>query len=118
MPKLTASKPERLFSSAKPSKKDYKVYDQNGLYLLVRSSGVTVWQVSYTFKSKRNTFTIGNFGRAVGCCSLAQARMKALEVKAMAKSGVDPNQEKNSLLQEEMALTENCFETIAREWHS
>ena len=48
----------------------YKLYDERGLYLLVRKSGGKLWRFDYRFDSIRKSLALG----AYPDISLAQAR--------------------------------------------
>lgn len=47
MAKLNRKLTETEIRNAKPRDKDYKLYDDGGLRLLVRKSGTKVWQYPY-----------------------------------------------------------------------
>ena len=59
MPRINRKLTEAEIKNAKPKAKAYKVYDEGGLYLLVRPTGTKVWQFPYRLDDKYNTFTIG-----------------------------------------------------------
>lgn len=95
--------------AAKPSKKQQKLFDGSGLYLLVFSSGSKVWRFKYHFQGKEKLISFGAYP-AVG---LKDARDKASEARKILGSGKDPSAERQySKLQ-----YRNTFELLAREWH-
>lgn len=55
---------DKEVENAKPKKKDYRLYDGDGLQLLVRTSGTKVWQYPYNFKGKRSIYTIGEYHKS------------------------------------------------------
>ena len=57
--------------NAKPKDKQYKLSDQGGLYLLVRTNGSKVWKYDYRLNDKRLTLTIGTYPET----TLAEARV-------------------------------------------
>ncbi len=61
MPKVSQGLSDKDLLAAKPQERDYKLYDREGLCLLVRKSGTKVWQYHYTHSEKRKTFTIGQY---------------------------------------------------------
>ena len=46
---------------AKPSDKDHKLSDGEGMYLLVKKNGSRYWRMDYRFAGKRKTYAIGIF---------------------------------------------------------
>lgn len=47
--------------NAKPSDKQYKLTDGQGMYLLVRPNGSKLWRLEYKLNNKRNTHAIGMY---------------------------------------------------------
>ena len=62
---------------SKPADKAYRLYDMNGLYLVVNPTGTKVWRYKFRLDKKEYTYTIGKYP-AVG---LQQARQQAQEAK-------------------------------------
>ncbi|WP_026376088.1 tyrosine-type recombinase/integrase [Aestuariibacter salexigens] len=62
----------------------------NGLYFRVSSSGTGSWAFMYTIQRKRKEISIGTYPYM----SLAEANLKAFELKSLVKSGKDPKIEK------------------------
>lgn len=99
---------------APTKEKDYKLYDEGNLRLLVRKSGTKVWQYPYRLNGKANVYTIGQYPFV----SLTDARKSRDSARALVEQGLSPNREKAALYIENTTSTQNSFETIAREWHS
>ena len=99
--------------SAKPQDKDYKLFDGEGLFLLVKKSGKKSWRVKYRFLNKEKLYTIGDFP----VFSLQDAREEKLKLKRLIADGVDPVANRHKQRQETLVNSENTFEAIAREWH-
>lgn len=76
----------------KPKHRDYKVYDRDSMYSVVKPSGMIVFRFDYRLNGRRETLTIGRYGR-VGI-SLARAREICLEARRMVMDGKSPAQEK------------------------
>lgn len=73
----------------KPKAADYRVPDEDGLYVLVRANGAKLFRYDYSLGTRR-TLSIGEWGEGVGKISLAQARrLHADAMEAVAK-GVHP----------------------------
>jgi len=77
--------------NAKPKDKQYKLSDQGGLYLLVRSNGSKVWKYDYRLNDKRLTHTIGTYPDT----SLAEAREAHTAARRLVKIGSNPTSIKN-----------------------
>ncbi len=56
----------------KPSDKLYKVTDRDGLYVAVLKTGVVSFRYDYRINGRRETLTIGKYGRSG--INLAEAR--------------------------------------------
>lgn len=99
---------------AKPKEKDHKLSDGGGLYLLVTASGGKYWRLDYSFGAKRKTIAFGTYPEI----SLADARQRRDTAKKQIANSVDPGEMKKALKYAQVALDENSFEVVAREWHS
>ncbi|NDF12011.1 MAG: DUF4102 domain-containing protein [Proteobacteria bacterium] len=112
MPKVNRKLTETEIRNAKPQEKDYKLYDEGGLRLLVRPSGTKVWQYPYKFDGKHNIYTIGR----VGEISSGDARRLRDDVRKMVREGFDPNSHKEKKKQDNISEHKNTFQAIAQEW--
>jgi hypothetical protein len=99
---------------AKPSSKQRKLFDGNGLFLLVSPSGGKWWRFKYSFAGKENTISFGTYPEI----SLAQARERREEARKLLARGIDPSTSRKQEKAEREELRSNRFEAIAREWHS
>ena len=72
---------------AKPAEKNYKLSYGAGLQLLVQRNGSKLWRFRYQFCSRENMLTFGPFPAT----SLASARTKRDEARALLASGTDPS---------------------------
>jgi Arm DNA-binding domain len=103
----------------KPGEKPFKVYDRDGLFLLINPGGSKLWRWRYQFAGKEKLMALGEYP-LVG---LAQAREAHLVARKLRASGTDPmadrkakaetKREEASALQREV---ENTFEKVARKW--
>ena len=105
---------EIKIKAAKPREKKYKLFDGEGLYLVVFPNGSKYWRLKYRHNGKENTFAIGIYPE----CSLAEARDKRYILKKQLKDGVNPNIQKKTEALEEISQFDNNFKTVALEWHS
>ena len=114
MSKLIQPLSDIQVKNAKPAHKETKLFDGGGLFLLVTPSGGRLWQFKYRFDGKEKKLSFG----AYPAITLADARQRREEAKKLLANGVDPGEMKKSLKQAKIALEENSFEIVAREWHS
>lgn len=109
---------DKEVENAKPREKDYRLYDGDGLQLLIRISGTKVWQYPYAFKDKKTIYTIGEYHKSKpGAFTIKQAREKRHEIRALLDQGEDPNVLKHQLMHGVEGKKETTFEAIGREWH-
>lgn len=119
MPKLSIGLSDKDIQNAKPKDKTYKLYDKDGLCLLVYKTGSKAWQYHYKFKNQRKTYTIGKYiAKGIsGHISLKDARLARYEARALLDKGVDPSAYKKSIINHSIDR-DKTFEALAREWHS
>jgi len=66
MPKIYRKLSDREIREAKPKDKNYFLFDDGNLRLLIRTSGTKVWQYPYQLNGKNNTVTLGKYGDRTG----------------------------------------------------
>jgi integrase len=95
--------------------KEKKISDGFGLYLLVRPSGTKLWQMAYRFNGRQKKLSFGIYGADdQGRVSLATARKKRDEAKALIAMGIDPGVAKK---EERLEKATACpFASWADEW--
>ncbi len=107
---------DREIKSAKPAKKDYRLSDGGGLYLVVTPSGGKLWRWSYEFNRKEKLLSYG----AYPFVSLAQARQLHAAARRLKSSGVDPaadkQMRKQAELETERAASMPTFAELTEEW--
>ena len=96
----------------RPKAKAYKSTDRDGLYAYVSPGGAISFRYDYRFNGRRETLTLGRYGR--GGLSLAQARERLFEIKRTIAAGVSPAIEKQRA---KRRLKEaSSFEHFAQRW--
>ena len=73
--------------AAKPKSDKYKLFDRDGLFLLVQPNGSKLWRMRYQFLGKRRELALGKYPGM----SLKDARDKVFEYRAMLDNDVDPH---------------------------
>lgn len=91
MPRLAIPLSDLKCRTAKPRDRAYKLFDGGGMYLCVTPCGSKTWRLRY-FKpnGKEGTLIIGKYP----IVSLAVARTKRDEAKALLLDNLDPMEEK------------------------
>lgn len=107
--KLNAAK----LRNTKPKDKDYKLFDGEGLFLLVKKSGKMSWRLKYYFQGSEKLLTIGPYP----VVSLQDARDEKLKAKKLIHDGIDPVAHRNEANDQAIKNAENTFQIIAYEWY-
>jgi len=113
MPKRIKPLSEVKVRTVKAKEKAFKLFDGDGLYLLVTKSGGKLWHFKYRFDRKEKKLTFG----AYPIISLLDARQKRDEAKRQLANSIDPGAVRKAQKQANIQETET-FEVIAREWHA
>ncbi|MCM2361611.1 integrase domain-containing protein [Pseudomonas sp. SR18] len=106
---------ELKIKSAKPSEKDYVLFDGGGLQMRVRSNGSKLWNFNYRHPvtKKRINMGLGTFPEV----SLALARKGSLAAREILAQGLDPKEQRDAVLQAKQAETEHTFQNVATSWY-
>ncbi len=96
----------------KPKVKPYKVSDFEGLFMTVKPTGSRLWHFKYRIDGKEKLLSIGVYPEI----TLAQARGKKDEARALLASGKDPGDAKKDQQRQERARRGNTFEVMAQEF--
>lgn len=85
--------------SAKPRPKQYKLYDRDGLYLLVTPAGSRLWRFRYKKNERGPDGRRREGGQALGkypLVKLAEARRRRDEIRVSLARGIDPAEKKKA----------------------
>ncbi|HFO6081300.1 TPA: tyrosine-type recombinase/integrase [Escherichia coli] len=80
----------RQVETARPKEKDYKLSDERGLYLLVKTTGARYWRLKYRIAGKEKKLALGVYPDV----SLAEARIKRDDARKIISEGGDPGEKK------------------------
>ena len=98
--------------------REYKLFDGDGLYLLVKPAGSKLWRFKYRFGGKERVLCIGPYP----AISVIVARQKRREAQHLLDGGIDPAavKKRNKASKEAAHVPQslNLFEPIARAWHA
>ena len=95
--------------TAESRDKPYKLFDDGGLFLLVRPTGHRGWRFKYRVSGHEKLLSFGPYPTV----SLAKARLKLRRAKALLLDGIDPSLKRKA----EKYASVDSFEAVAREWY-
>ena len=95
------------------SKKPAKLFDGQGLYLLLQPSRPPYWRQKYYYAGREKLISHGVYPRV----SLKLARKRLNDAKALLESGLDPSAQRKAVKSARRTAAENTFEAVAREWY-
>lgn len=108
MPKIVKPLTDTEIKKAKPSKKQYKLSDGQGLSLIITPKGSKYFRFDYTFNKKRNSLSFGTYPEL----SLKVAREKRTVAREQIQNGINPSEKK--VIQEIQAKP--TFQEICERW--
>jgi integrase len=94
--------------NARAGERPIKLFDGDGLYLLVNPSGTRGWRFKYYFQGREKLLSLGPYPEI----TLKVARDRRLEARRLVEMGTDPSVQR----QAERAAQSDTFELLAREW--
>jgi integrase len=97
--------------AAKPAGTQFKLYDEGGLFLLVRPSGGKLWRLKYRHLGREQQLSIGQYPDV----GLRQARERRDEARRIIASGANPAFEKKRAAVAASLGAANTFSAIANE---
>jgi integrase len=102
----------KAVENAKPREKIYKLFDGNGLHLVVTPNGSRFWRLKYYFSKKERMLALGVFPDV----SLAAAHELRDKYREQIADGIDPASERAAAKKAKSATAGDSFEAIARQW--
>ncbi|MCJ9204686.1 integrase arm-type DNA-binding domain-containing protein [Acinetobacter baumannii] len=96
----------------KPTEKMYRILDAERLYIEVRPSGKKIWRFKYTLNGKEGTISFGEYPSV----SLADARKRKEDAKALLAKGINPVEDRNQKEEEKRSATNNSFKAVTEEF--
>jgi integrase len=107
---------EAGIKNAKPSGtgKRRKLFDGDGLFLLIDPKGGKWWRFKYRYQGVEKTLSLGVYPTI----SLKDARELREKAKKQVALGQEPVSPKKAAIIQEANEVKNSFEYVAREWHS
>jgi len=97
--------------AAKPGQAQFKLYDEGGLFMIVKPSGGKLWRLKYRHVGKEQQLTIGRYPDV----GLKDARDKRDEARKIIAAGGNPAFEKKRAAVAASVSAANTFSAIAEE---
>lgn len=101
--------------NSKPKDKPYKLYDANGLFLIVTPNGGKWWRLKYRLDGKEKLLSLGVYPDI----GLKEARIRRDETRQLIAQGVNPSERRKQAKAIIMATEKEektTFGAVAREW--
>lgn len=115
MPKRIKPLLETEVRNAKPQlKKPLYLFDGDGLFLEVTTTGSKLWRMKYRFLGKQKMLSMGKYPEV----SLKDARVRREEARKLLANGVDPSESRRAEKASGEEKIHNSFEALTREWFS
>lgn len=116
MPRIATRLTDKAVMNAKPDSKPHKLFDGEGLFLLVMPDGRKYWRLKFRFAGKEKLLALGVYPKL----TLASARTEAGKARKLLLSGIDPTTERRAAKEADKAQSvadRNTFERAALEWY-
>src|SRR5438309_1871221 len=94
--------------NTKPEKGSVKLFDGDGLYLLVNPNGSRLWRFKYRIAGREKLISFGSYPEV----PLKTARDRREEARKLVAAGGDPSVQR----QAQRAASVDTFEALALEW--
>lgn len=98
--------------TAKPGDKPQKLYDADGLFLLLNPNGSKWWRFKYRIGGKEKLLSFGTYPEI----NLKEARERRDDARKEVKKGIDPSEKRQTEKAAAMLAAAASFEAIAHEW--
>lgn len=96
---------------AKPTDKNYRLWDRDGLYLEIMKNGSKLWRVKF-YNPKETRLSLGKYP----VVTLKEARNRVFELRRQLSQGINPSEARRKEKSDKRAASENTFKAIALEW--
>lgn len=95
----TATLTDADIEDAKPSDTNRKLYDENGLYLLIKTTGGKLWRLKYTYEGIERSVTFGTYPELSAC----EARAMCDQHHKDMAQGIDPSLNRKTIKQRKLS---------------
>ncbi len=114
MPRITTPLSYTQVKLIKPKDREFSICDGKLLHLLIRPSGTKSWQFKYQkpITKKRTIMGLGRYPEV----SLDQAREYALAARTLLSQNIDPQENRNNHIRNEIVAETNTLEHVTKAW--
>lgn len=116
MPRIATRLTDKAVMNAKPDSKPRKLFDGEGLFLLVKPDGSKYWRLKFRFGGKEKLLALGVYPKL----TVAAARIEAAKARKQLAGGIDPTAERRAIKEAtaaESLVMHNTFERAALAWY-
>jgi integrase len=99
--------------NAKPGDSPLKLFDGQGLYLLVKPQGGKLWRLKYRISGKEKLLSFGSFPEV----SLKEARQRRDKARQQLRDDQDPGELRKEAKVAEATAASKSYEAVSRAWH-
>lgn len=108
MPKLTDTK----IRNAKPRGTPFKLYDADGLFLIITPAGGRWWRQRYFWQGKEQLLSLGTYPEI----DLATARDRRDDVRKLIARNINPSTARQEEKAAQLAAADRSYETVSLAW--
>ena len=112
MARRTVPLSDTQIKKAKSKEKGYKLFDGDGLFLWISTTGGKLWRLKYIspVSAKEKTFSIGKYPDV----TLAKARVERDHLRQLIANGIDPSEEKQQNKKEHIETKIKKLDTFGK----
>ena len=103
---------DTIVRNAKPRLKAYKIYDADGLFLLITPTGNKWWRMKFRYAGKEKLLSLGVYPEI----TLKEARARRDQEHKNLAFNIDPSMNRKAAKLAQTDSQRNTFEIVAREW--
>ncbi|MEX3063519.1 integrase domain-containing protein [Klebsiella variicola] len=114
MARITRPLTNNEILKAKPREKDFTLHDDDGLFLLVKTSGKKLWRFRYQrpVSGSRTNLSLGSYP----ALTLTAARLIRDQHLTTLAQGIDPQQQQEQASEQRQIELDSIFSTVAANW--
>lgn len=108
MPKLSDTR----IRAAKPKQKPYKLFDQDGLFMVINPSGGRWWRQRYFQGGKEKLLSLGTYPEF----TLSEARERSAVIRKQVANGIDPSKARREVKVASTEAQAHTVKAVVAEW--
>lgn len=114
MARITRPLTNNEILKAKSQEKDFTLHDDNGLFLLIKTSGKKLWRFRYQrpASSSRTNLSLGSYP----ALTLAVARQMRDKYLSLLAQGIDPQKQQEEVSEQRQIELDSIFSVVAGRW--